>query len=261
MPHQTVNEKAPNPFLMALEARAPWEWGVALAAWPMLKMMGSWPKPSAANGAAQHVIVYPGLAAGDASTQPLRAFLKDLGYEVHGWYQGMNRGPRKGVLARMQEQLEAVYKDTQQPVSLIGWSLGGVYAREMSKLAPKAVRNVITLGTPFAQSPRSTHAWRVYSMLSGETLPDEVMLRAIAEAPPVPYTSLYSKTDGVVAWPASIQKPDAKNSAIENIEIFASHLGIGANPAAWYVIADRLAQRAGTWHAFAPPMATRFLFG
>ena len=75
------------------------------------------------------------------------------------------------------------------------------------------------------------------------------------------YTSLYSKTDGVVAWPASIQKPVAGNAAIENIEIFASHLGIGANPAAWYVIADRLAQPAGTWRPFAPPMAARFLFG
>ena len=261
MPNQTVNEKAPNPFLMALEARAPWEWGTALLAWPMLNMLGSWPRPSAKTSTPQHVIVYPGLAAGDTSTHPLRAFLKDLGYEVHGWHQGMNRGPREGVLARMQEQLEAVYKDTKQPVSLIGWSLGGVYAREMSKLVPKAVRNVITLGTPFAQSPRSTNAWRVYSMLSGETLPDEVMLRALAEAPPVPYASLYSKTDGVVAWPASIQKPDAKNPAIENIEIFASHLGIGANPAAWYVIADRLAQPAGTWTPFTPPMAARFLFG
>jgi pimeloyl-ACP methyl ester carboxylesterase len=261
VPKQTIHEKAPNPFLMALEARAPWEWGVALAAWPMLKMMGSWPKPSSTIGERQHVIVYPGLAAGDASTQPLRAFLKDLGYEVHGWYQGMNRGPRTGVLERMQEQLEAVNKDTQQPVSLIGWSLGGVYAREMSKLSPKAVRNVITLGTPFAKSPRSTNAWRVYSMLSGETLPDELALRTIAEAPPVPYTSLYSKTDGVVAWPSSIQQPVASNTSIENIEIFASHLGIGANPAAWYVIADRLAQPVGQWKAFAPPMGARFLFG
>ena len=259
MPNQTGNEKAPNPFLMALEARAPWEWGTALLAWPMLNMMGSWPRPKTSSP--QHVIVYPGLAAGDTSTHPLRAFLKNLGYEVHGWHQGMNRGPREGVLNRMQEQLEAVHKDTKQPVSLIGWSLGGVYARELSKLAPKAVRNVITLGTPFAQSPRSTNAWRVYSMLSGETLPNDVMLRTIAEAPPVPYTSLYSKTDGVVAWPASIQKPDAKNSAIENIEIFASHLGLGANPAAWYAIADRLAQPAGTWKAFTPPMAVRFLFG
>ena len=244
---------------MALEARAPWEWGTALLAWPMLNLLGSWPRPL--TGTAQHVIVYPGLAAGDASTRPLRAFLKDLGYTVHGWHQGMNRGPRSGVLDRMKEQLVAVHRDTGRAVSLIGWSLGGVYAREMAKMAPETVRNVITLGTPFAQSPRSTNAWRVYSLLSGETLPDELMLRQLAQAPPVPFTSVYSKTDGVVAWPASIQKPDAGNSAIENIDIFASHLGIGANPAAWYAIADRLAQPAGAWRAFTPPVAARFLFG
>ena len=241
-----------------MEARAPWEWGASLAAWPMLKLMGAWPRPTQAEP--QHVIVYPGLAAGDASTRPLRAFLEDLGYVVHGWYQGMNRGPGRGVLGRLQEQLVAVNRDSKQPVSLIGWSLGGMYARELSKLQPRAVRNVITLGTPFAQSPRSTNAWRVYSMLSGETLPDELLLLQLAEAPPVPFTSLYSKTDGVVAWQASIQKPSAQNASIENVEVFASHLGIGVNAAAWYAIADRLAQAKDQWSAFQPPMAARFLY-
>jgi pimeloyl-ACP methyl ester carboxylesterase len=225
----------------------------------MLKMMGVWPRPSQANP--QHVIVYPGLAAGDASTLPLRSFLEDLGYTVHGWYQGMNRGPGRGVLARLQEQLVAVHRDSKQPVSLIGWSLGGVYARELAKLDPKAVRNVITLGTPFAQSPRATNAWRVYSMLSNETLPDELMMRQIGEAPLVPFTSVYSKTDGVVAWQASVQKPTPKNLRIENVEVFASHLGIGVNAAAWFAVADRLAQPRDQWSAFQPPMAARFLFG
>jgi len=242
-----------------MEARAPWEWGASLAAWPMLKMMGLWPRSTHAEP--QHVIVYPGLAAGDASTRPLRSFLEDLGYVVHGWYQGMNRRPGRGVLGRMREQLVAVHRDTKQPVSLIGWSLGGVYARELAKDEPKAVRNVITLGTPFAQSPRSTNAWRVYSMLSGETLPDELMLHKLAEAPPVPFTSLYSKTDGVVAWQASIQKPSPHHSQIENVEVFASHLGIGVNAAAWFAIADRLALPKDEWTAFKPPMAARFLFG
>ena len=225
----------------------------------MLKMMDAWPRPSETSP--QHVIVYPGLAAGDASTRPLRAFLEDLGYTVHGWYQGMNRGPGRGVLARLQEQLTAVHQDSKQPVSLIGWSLGGVYARELSKLQPKAVRNVITLGTPFAESPRSTNATRVYSMLSGEHLPDELTQRQLAEAPSVPFTSVYSKTDGVVAWQASIQKPTTANASIENVEVFASHLGIGVNAAAWFAIADRLAQTKGQWRAFTPPMAARFLFG
>jgi pimeloyl-ACP methyl ester carboxylesterase len=260
-------ERPPNPMLMALEARAPWEWGSALAAWPLLRMMGVWPRP--AQGAAHHVIVYPGLAAGDVSTQPLRAFLEDMGYQVHGWYQGMNRGPGRGVLDRLREQLNAVYRDAGAPVSLIGWSLGGVYAREMAKELPKHVCNVITLGTPFAQSPRATNAWRVYSMLSSEHLPDTMMQLKLAEAPPVPTTSIYSKSDGVVAWAASIQKSSKTNTHTENVEVFASHLGIGVNPAAWYVVADRLALASAMntradvtpWEPFEIPAAARFLFG
>jgi hypothetical protein len=251
--------RAPNAMMMALEARAPWEWGSALAAWPMLRLMGIWPRPKSMD--THHVIVYPGLAAGDVSTQPLRAFLKDMGYVVHGWYQGMNRGPGRGVLDRLKEQLVAVHKDAGAPVSLIGWSLGGVYARELAKELPKCVRDVMTLGTPFSQSPRATNAWRVYEMLSSETLPDSMMQLQLADAPPVPFTSVYSKSDGVVAWQASIQAPSKKNHQIENVEVFASHIGMGVNPAAWYVIADRVARGDQPWTPFEVPPSARFLFG
>jgi pimeloyl-ACP methyl ester carboxylesterase len=251
--------KAPNAMLMAMEARAPWEWGTAMAAWPMLRMLNIWPKP--VSEAAHHVIVYPGLAATDLSTQPLRAFLRDMGYHVHGWYQGRNRGPGRGVLERLEEQLVAVQSDAGAQLTLIGWSLGGVYARELAKTHPKLVRQVITLGTPFAHGPRATNAWRIYEMLSGETVPDEVRTLELAKAPPVPITSIYSKTDGVVAWQASVQAPQNAHPKIENIEVVASHFGIGANPAAWYVIADRLAQRQNEWKPFATPPRAQFLFG
>jgi pimeloyl-ACP methyl ester carboxylesterase len=251
--------RAPNAMLMALEARAPWEWGAAMAAWPMLRMMNIWPKAS--SDVAHHVVVYPGLAASDASTQPLRAFLRDMGYHVHGWDQGRNRGPGRGVLDRLEEQLVAVHSDAKSKLTLIGWSLGGVYAREMAKLHPQKVRQVLTLGTPFAQGPKATNAWRVYEMLSGSTVPDEVMQMEIAVAPSVPFTSVYSKSDGIVAWQASVQAAQKNNSKIENVEVFASHLGIGVNPAAWYVIADRLAQRANEWTPFAIPDRAKILFG
>jgi pimeloyl-ACP methyl ester carboxylesterase len=256
--------KAPNAMLMAMEARAPWEWGTAMAAWPMLRMLNVWPKSPDAH--THHVIVYPGLAATDLSTQPLRAFLRDMGYHVHGWYQGRNRGPGRGVLTRLEEQLVAVQRDAGSKLSLIGWSLGGVYARELAKTHPALVQQVITLGTPFSQSPRATNAWRLYEMLSGETVPDSMMQMQLAEAPPVPTTSIYSKSDGVVSWQASIQASSAKNKRIENIEVFASHFGIGANPAAWYAVADRLARAAGrraddAWQPFKVPATARFLFG
>jgi pimeloyl-ACP methyl ester carboxylesterase len=261
---QDFTVRAPNAMLIAMEARAPWEWGSAMAAWPMLRMLNIWPKPEA--GDEHHVIVYPGLAATDLSTQPLRAFLRDMGYTVHGWYQGRNRGPGRGVLERLEEQLVAVHSDARSKLSLIGWSLGGIYARELAKMHPARVRQVITLGTPFAHGPKATNAWRVYEMLAGETVPDEVRIRELATAPSVPTTSIYSKTDGVVAWQASIQSPSAKNKKIENIEVFASHLGIGANPAAWYTIADRLARATNgatrdAWKPFTVPANARFLFG
>jgi pimeloyl-ACP methyl ester carboxylesterase len=254
-----ANVKAPNAMLIAMEARAPWEWGTAMAAWPMLRMLNIWPK--ATDSSTQHVIVYPGLAATDLSTQPLRAFLRDMGYQVHGWYQGRNRGPGRGTLQRLEEQLVAVQKDANAKLTLIGWSLGGVYARELAKTYPKLVRQVITLGTPFAHGPRATNAWRLYEMLSGETVPDEVRIRELAVAPAVPTTSIYSKTDGVVAWQASVQSPQKNNANIENVEVVASHFGIGANPAAWYAIADRLAQKDGEWRAFSTPPRAQFLFG
>ena len=234
--------QAPNLLYMALEARAPWEFGAALASWPMLRLMGAWPR-----GDSHAVIVYPGLAAGDLSTQPMRAFLSDAGYQTFGWNQGMNRGPREGVLDALGVQIREVAALTGRKVSLVGWSLGGIYAREMAKREPALVRSVTTLGTPFAQDPKATNAWRVYQFLSGDPVQQPVMMRGLATAPPVPTTSLYSRSDGVVAWQCSIQAPCADNPHTENIEVMASHIGLGINPAAWYAIADRLSQPEGAW--------------
>src|SRR5207253_11019469 len=124
-------------------------------------------------------------------------------------------------------------------VSLIGWSLGGVYARELAKVMPESVRGVITLGTPFAAGPKSTNAWRIYELTSGRSAQREHEENAdLHIAPPVPTTSLYSRSDGIVAWQGSIQRPD--HAQVENIEVIASHIGIGVNPSAWWAVADRL---------------------
>ena len=113
-------------------------------------------------------------------------------------------------------------------VSLIGWSLGGIYARETAKQLPDDVRCVITLGTPFAGHPRATNAWRLYEYVSGERVDDRRNWDGIKRAPPVPTTSIYSRTDGVVAWQCSVQEPAPQT---ENIEVEASHVGLGVNPA------------------------------
>lgn len=231
--------RAPNAFLMALESRAPWEFGAMLAAWPLLK--------NAPQGDSHPVIVFPGLGAGDLSTAPMRNFLNGLGYDTYGWDLGRNLGPREGVLQKSIERIASIHADTGQKVSLVGWSLGGIYAREFAKTLPKAVRNVITLGTPFAGDPKATNAWWFYQYASGHKPDDPALMAQIKAPPPVPCSSIYSRTDGVVAWQLSHQKP---SSRAENIEVVASHIGIGLNPVAMYALADRLSQPDGQWQKF-----------
>ena len=231
--------KAPGALLIALEGRAPLELGVTLATWPLLK--------SAPTGDGHAVIVFPGLGAGDLTTVPLRNFLRAQGYETYGWDLGLNLGPREGVLQKSIDRVQEIQQDSGRNVSLIGWSLGGIYAREFAKALPDQVRSVITLGTPFAGDPKATNAWRVYEFVSGYKIDDHDMLAQLKIAPPVPTTSIFSRTDGVVAWPLSMQKESKRT---ENIEVNASHVGLGFNPLALYAMADRLAQEEGKWQKF-----------
>jgi Thioesterase domain len=238
----------PSWAMLAMEFRAPWEFGALLPAWPALQR--------APRGDGHTVVVYPGLSASDATTLPLRKYLGNLGYVTHGWDQGFNFGPRAGVLETGKVQLRRLLQQSPHPVSLIGWSLGGVYARELAKDLIKEgrpVRSVITLGTPFAGSPRSTHAWRLYELTSGRAAHQEAANYELATAPHVPTTSIYSRTDGVVAWQGSVQAPQMHNPHTENIEVQASHFGIGLNPSTWWAVADRLAQLPGKWQAFQKP--------
>jgi pimeloyl-ACP methyl ester carboxylesterase len=235
--------KAPGWMRLAMEMRAPWEFGASLASLPILM--------SAPLGDGHPVLVFPGLAASDMSTGILRRYLKDRGYGAHRWMQGRNLGPRPGVIAGCRERVLELQKRYGKKVSLIGWSLGGIYARETAKIVPDAVRSVITLGTPFTGSPKATNAWQVYEMASGERVEDRGRdWPDLGTAPPVPTTSIYSRTDGIVAWQCSVQAPSA-GATTENIEVSsASHVGLGVNPAVLYAIADRLSQLEGAWQPF-----------
>jgi pimeloyl-ACP methyl ester carboxylesterase len=231
--------KAPNALLLAMEARAPWEFGATLAAWPLLK--------NAPVGDGHAVIVFPGLGAGDLSTVPLRNFLSGQGYDTYGWDLGRNMGPREGVLQKSIDRIGDIVKATGRRVSLVGWSLGGIYAREFAKALPDFVRSVVTLGTPFSGDPKATNAWWYYEYASGHKLNDPHLLAQLKQPPSIPTTSIYSRTDGVVAWQLSHQTP---GKLAENIEVVASHVGIGLNPAALYAVADRLSQPEGKWRSF-----------
>jgi hypothetical protein len=131
-------------------------------------------------------------------------------------------------------------------ISIVGWSLGGIYARELAKLLPHRVRSVISLGSPFSGNPKSTNAWRVYEFASGQSA-DEADNVGLVKPPPVPTTAIYSRTDGICAWQGCVEKFSAQT---ESIEVEGSHCGMAVNPAVVFAIADRLAQPEGAWTPF-----------
>jgi pimeloyl-ACP methyl ester carboxylesterase len=230
--------KAPSRTLLLLESRAIPEFAAFLGALPLLNL--------APRGDGHSVLVLPGLIASDVSTRPLRAFLKGRGYDVHGWSLGRNFGPRPGVERLMLERIGELRRNSGRKVSLIGWSLGGVYARQLAKQCPDDVRLVISLGSPFNGDPRATNAWRVYEYASGRRA-DEQPIGSLREPPPVPTTAIFSRTDGICAWQCCAEK---QGSRVENIEVDGSHCGLGHHPAVVYAVADRLAQPEGQWRPF-----------
>lgn len=239
----------PNAWLLMLEARVFWEFGAMLAATPWLRRLP--------RGDGHPVLVFPGMAANDLTTVPLRNFLGGLGYVTQAWGQGFNFGPRDGVLEQCAADVRALAERHGQSVSLIGWSLGGLYAREMAKLLPEHTRSVITLGTPFSGHPRATNAWRIFELLSGHSADDPVMIERLRTPPPVPTTSIYSRSDGIVSWRCSLNEAGPQT---ENIEVRASHTGMGMNPLALYAVADRLAQPPQQWRHFDASGARRWFF-
>jgi pimeloyl-ACP methyl ester carboxylesterase len=241
--------RAPGALLLALEGRAPWEFAASVAATPWLRRLP--------RGDGHRVLVLPGLAANDLTTLPMRTFLKDRGYQPAPWEQGLNLGPRDGVLDAMRARVHELFALDGRPVSLLGWSLGGVYARELAKEMPDKVRCVITLGSPFAGSPQATNAWWLFERVSGHPEPDVEMQAALRQPPPVPTSSIYSRTDGIVAWQCSL---NPASPLAENIEVHASHIGLGLNPLAMMAIVDRLAQDPVAWQPFDASGLRRWFF-
>ena len=201
-----------------------------------------------AKGDGHPVLVMPGFMASDYSTAPMRGLLKDLKYNVRGWGLGRNMVFNDEREAQMHALLKDIHDKNERKVSIVGWSLGGVFAREIAKAHPEYVRSVISLGSPISPAVDKTNASALFKAINGEPTAEEALRYVqLNEPPPVPTTSVYSKTDGIVNWRHSIQKnhPDT-----ENIEVPASHMGLGFNPLVMYVIADRLAQREGEWKPF-----------
>ncbi len=238
-------------FLTDLQ-RAIAEAGLHVAAQPILR--------TAPAGDGHPVLVLPGLYGDDLSTLLLRRYLRGKGYWTHGWRLGRNIGPTPEVVEGLGQRLDAVVDRHGRPASIIGWSLGGVYARELARRSPEAVRQVITLSAPFRLShPNQTRAYGRFKRYSHLHIPADQLPPPEAARPPlpVPSTAVYSRLDGIVAWQACVDVPGA---IWENVAVHGSHLGLAHNPSVLWVIADRLAQPEGDWRPFRAPSRLRHLY-
>lgn len=195
------------------------------------------------------VVVYPGLGAGPMNTSQLRNFLRHSGFESSDWGGGVNTG-HEGDFDIWLEGLANNVRVLQEQhdgrkVSLVGWSLGGIFAREVARRAPGAVRSVVTLATPFASLGDGNHAGTIYKLLNGDNAQFTPEFEArLRESPPVPTTSVYSKSDGIVSWRGCIEK---RSPSTESVEVDASHLGMVSHPDVLRIVANRLAQPEGRW--------------
>ncbi len=226
----------------ALEPRALLELGAFFAARPLLR--------SAPRGDGRPVLVLPGFMAGDESTIAMRRYLRKLGHDATGWNLGRNWGPSPATRSALRRRVLQIAETSGERVALVGWSLGGIYARHLAKLYPQRVRQVVTLASPFRMSNGDrSRVSQVYRVTAGHHHADFTPMGG-DEPLDAPATSIYTKTDGVVDWRACLDRPGPR---AENVEVNASHFGIGHHPAALYVIADRLALPDDDWRPFEPP--------
>ena len=193
------------------------------------------------RGAGQAVMVLPGFMGSDRGNQPLIRFLNSMGYNAMGWGQGQNRGQQNFSEDGLRERMTRMMQESKGKITLVGHSLGGLYAREIAKQQPDVIEQVITLGSPFAGDPRATNVSRIRGFFSKERAIDWAGFERRKKAPPVPTTAIHSRSDGVVNWRCSLEEP---SPTAENVRVRGSHMGLTVNRKVLVVIADRLARRA-----------------
>lgn len=213
---------------------------------------------TAPEGDGHPVLCLPGFTTSDRSTAFLRCYLNQLGYNARPWQLGRNTGSPE-LIDRLSRRFHRLVMKSDEPITLIGHSLGGVFARELARAYPDQVRQVITLGSPFAvragqeTNPLVLRLFKRWSGMSETEIKERSSLEQLSP-PLVPTTAIYSRLDGVVHWRACREEA---GPLTENIEVPGSHLGMTVHPSILYVLADRLAQQKNSWTKFREPGSWR----
>jgi pimeloyl-ACP methyl ester carboxylesterase len=168
-------------------------------------------------------LVIPGFVAHDRTTAPLRKALADAGWRVHGWEMGLNRGVKADTVERLRRRLDAI--GDREPILVVGWSLGGLFARELARAVPKRVRAVVTLGSPFSGDPRANNVWRLYEWVAGHKV-DAPPIPLQSAKPPVPTLAIWSRKDGLIAPGAARGLPEQSD---RTVELQCSHMAFGVS--------------------------------
>lgn len=199
---------------------------------------------SASRGDRRKVVLLPGFTSPELAMQPLASYLNFLGYDASTWGLGVNSGDVDGLTERFGESIEAMADEAGEPITLIGWSLGGVIARETARHHSTSVREIITMGSPLIGGPKYTSVGSVYARLTGMDV--DMFEIEVHERNSVgldqPITVIFSKSDGVVGWKAA---QDLYNEQTRHVEVRSTHCGLGVNPTVWKIIAETLAEKNG----------------
>lgn len=227
--------------------------------WPLVNKTG--------KGDAQPVLVIPGFMTGDGATYALRRYLNLNGFEALPWEQGRNPGLQQAIFTALLEKLDEHYSHYGQKIAIIGWSLGGLYARALAHRAPEKIRQVITLGSPFTVNTRpdadvgvSDNIKRLYERLNPDQHSDPLLNGEPfwQQTPPVPTTAIFSRTDGIANWKYCVDKQTGEHN--ENIAIVGSHMGLTHNPMVYHLLLDRLQHSGRRFKPFRPGPFSKHLY-
>ena len=200
---------------------------------------------SRCRGDGHPVLVIPGFGGTDLATTPMRTFLNAVGFSAHPWELGRNMGGRPGLKNELLGRIQSLSDQYGTTVSLVGWSMGGIFARRLAVYTPEGIRQVVTLGSPFFATADETHVGWLTKKATVKGRADE----GPGHGPKVPVTSLFTTSDGIVPWESCLQQTGPLS---ENIRVLGSHCGLAHNPSVLYLLAQRLNQAQGAWTPFEP---------